>query len=30
MESELLAPIFKYGLIKERMAALLTDAMRAE
>ena len=30
MENELLAPIFKYGLIKERMAALLTDAMRAE
>ena len=30
MENELLAPIFKYGLIKERMAALVTDAMRAE
>lgn len=30
MCSELLAPLFKYGLIKERMAALLTDAMRAE
>lgn len=30
MENELLAPIFKYGLIKERMAALITDAMRAE
>ncbi len=30
MQSELLAPIFKYGLIKERMAALITDAMRAE
>ena len=30
MKSELLAPLFKYGLIKERMAALLTDAMRAE
>lgn len=30
MENEVLAPIFKYGLIKERMAALVTDAMRAE
>ena len=30
MKNEMLAPIFKYGLIKERMAALLTDAMRAE
>ena len=30
MKNELLAPVFKYGLIKERMAALLTDAMRAE
>lgn len=30
MKSEVLAPIFKYGLIKERMAALVTDAMRAE
>lgn len=30
MTNELLAPIFKYGLIKERMAALITDAMRAE
>ena len=30
MKNDLLAPIFKYGLIKERMAALLTDAMRAE
>ena len=30
IENELLAPIFKYGLIKERMAALITDAMRAE
>lgn len=29
MESELLSPVFKYGLIKERMAALLTDAVRA-
>lgn len=30
MKNDLLAPIFKYGLIKERMAALVTDAMRAE
>lgn len=30
IQSELLAPVFKYGLIKERMAALITDAMRAE
>lgn len=30
IENELLAPIFKYGLIKERMAALITDAVRAE
>ena len=27
---ELMQPIFKYGIIKERMAALLTDALRAE
>jgi len=30
MQNDLLAPLLKYGLIKERMAALLTDAMRAE
>ena len=30
IENDLLKPILKYGLIKERMAALLTDAMRAE
>ncbi len=30
MENEILAPIFKYGLIKERTAALFTDALRAE
>ena len=30
MKNDLLEPIFKYGLIKERMAALFTDAMRAE
>lgn len=29
IENELFAPIFKYGLIQERMAALLTDAVRA-
>ena len=28
--SETLEPLLKYGLIKERMAALVTDAMRAE
>ena len=27
---DVLQPIFKYGLIKERMAALVTDALRAE
>lgn len=30
MENELLAPVFQYGLIKERMAALFTDALRAQ
>lgn len=30
INNDLLAPILKYGLIKERMAALITDAMRAE
>lgn len=30
MKSDILQPIMKYGLIKERMAALITDAMRAE
>ena len=30
MKNDLLEPLFKYGLIKERMAALITDAMRAE
>ena len=30
MKNELLEPVFKYGLIKERMAALFTDALRAE
>lgn len=30
MENELMVPIFQYGLIKERMAALYTDALRAQ
>lgn len=30
IESDILEPIFKYGLIKERIAALVTDALRAE
>lgn len=30
MESEILSPILGYGLLKERMAALVTDALRAE
>lgn len=30
MQNEVLAPLFSYGLIKERMAALVTDAIRAE
>ncbi len=30
IQNETLAPLLKYGLIKERMAALITDAMRAE
>ena len=30
MENEVLAPLFSYGLMKERMAALVTDSMRAE
>lgn len=29
MKNEILEPAFKYGLIQERMAALFTDAMRA-
>lgn len=29
MQNSLLEPIFKYGLIRERMAALFTDALRA-
>lgn len=30
IKNEVLEPVFKYGLIKERMAALVTDALRAE
>ena len=30
MKSELFAPVFHYGIIKERMAALYTDAPAAE
>ena len=30
MESDILKPLMKHGLIKERMAALVTDALRAE
>lgn len=30
MQSEVLKPLFRYGLIKERVAALFTDAMRAQ
>lgn len=28
--SDLMAPVFQYGIIKERMSALLTDALRAQ
>lgn len=30
LENDMLAPVLKYGLIKERMAALMTDAIRAQ
>ena len=30
MKNDLMKPVFRYGLIKERMAALYTDAVRAE
>lgn len=30
IENDVLAPVFSYGLIKERMAALFTDALRAQ
>lgn len=29
ISSEVLSPVFKYGLLKERMAALITDGLRA-
>ena len=30
IKSELLSPVFKYGILKERMAAIFTDAVRAD
>lgn len=30
IENDILKPILKYGLLKERMAALVTDGLRAE
>ncbi len=30
LENEILQPVLKYGLLKERMAALITDGLRAE
>lgn len=30
MHSEIMQPVLKYGLIKERMASLITDALRAQ
>lgn len=30
IQSDILKPVLKYGLIKERMSALITDALRAE
>jgi len=30
IENEMLAPVLKYGLLKERIAALVTDGLRAE
>ena len=30
IKSDILAPVLKYGLIKERLAALITDALRVE
>ena len=30
MKNDLMKPLFQYGLIKESMAALYTDALRAE
>ena len=30
ISNELLSPVFQYGIIKERMSALITDAVRAQ
>lgn len=30
IENETLAPVLKYGLLKERMSALITDGLRAQ
>jgi hypothetical protein len=30
IDNELLKPVLKYGILRERMAALMTDAVRAE
>lgn len=30
IENEMLAPVFSYGILKERMAALITDGMRGQ
>lgn len=30
IQNDILGPVFKHGLIKERIAALVTDALRAE
>ena len=30
IENEMMAPVMKYGILKERMAAIITDATRAE
>ncbi len=30
LQNEILKPVLKYGIVKERMAALITDALRAE
>jgi hypothetical protein len=30
LQNELLKPVLKYGIVKERMSALITDALRAE
>lgn len=30
MKNEMLAPVFQYGILKERMAALITDGIRAQ